>query len=58
MIIDPDALALLLLGASIVGGVGLLLRRLGHITDQLDTHGRKLVRIETKLNINDWEHKE
>jgi len=56
VIIDPDALSLFLLGAAIVGGVGLLLRRLGQIGEQLDNHGRKLVRIETKLNINDWDN--
>ena len=53
MMIDADALGQLLLVAAIVGAAGLLLRRLGQIGDTLEAHGRKLVRIETRLNIVD-----
>ena len=51
MIIDASSLGQLLLVAAIVGAAGFLLRRLGQIEDTLQSHGRKLVRIETRLNI-------
>lgn len=56
MVIDFDALMLILLGASIVGGIGMLVRRLGEIDTELQHHGRQLVRIETQLNIKDYQN--
>jgi len=51
--IDPDALALFLIGAALVGAAGLLMRRLGRVQDVLEEHGYKLVRIETRLQLCD-----
>lgn len=53
MTIDPSALWFLLVGATIVGSAKALWSRLGTIEDTLQGHGRKLVRIETTLNIKE-----
>jgi len=53
--VDLNALALLLVGALLVGGVRMLLNRLTGIEASLEAQGRKLVRIETTLNIKEHE---
>lgn len=55
MTVNIDALWFLLVAASITGGAAMLLNRLSRIDHALEQHGRKLVRIETKLNIVDRE---
>jgi hypothetical protein len=51
--VDVDALWMFLVSTAIVGAVGLLMGRLNMIEKTLENHGRKLVRIETKLNVPD-----
>ena len=51
--LDIDTVWLPLIIAAVIGGVGLLLNRLGHLERVLHRHGMKLVRIETKLGIPD-----
>jgi len=53
MTVDPNALWMLLISSAVIGAVKLLLNRLGEIEHTLDSHGRKLVRIETKLGVPD-----
>lgn len=53
MNIETDALWFLLVGSAIIGAAGLLLSRLQGIERELNRHGLKLVRIETKLGIVD-----
>ena len=53
MTVDVNALWMLLVSAAIVGAVKLLMTRLSDIEHTLDSHGRKLVRIETKLGVPD-----
>lgn len=53
MNVNLDALWFLLVGAAIVGGLRMLLKRMDDIELTLGKHGRKLIRIETKLGIPD-----
>jgi hypothetical protein len=53
MTVDVNALWMFLVSTAIVGAVGLLMGRLNMIEKTLENHGRKLVRIETKLNVPD-----
>lgn len=53
MNIDTNALWFLLLGSAIIGAANMLIKRLGTIETTLDSHGRKLVRIEERLKIPD-----
>jgi hypothetical protein len=56
MTVDLNALWFLLVGAAMIGAVGVLMKRLDTIETSLESHGRKLVRIETKLGIPDNNH--
>ena len=53
MTVDVNALWMLLVSAGIIGAVKMLMNRLADIDHTLDSHGRKLVRIETKLGVPD-----
>ena len=53
MTLDLNALWLILVGGALVGSVKMLMTRLTDIEHTLDSHGRKLVRIETKLGVPD-----
>lgn len=53
MTLDLNALWLFLVSVAIVGAIRVLLSRLDNIEHSLESHGRKLVRIETKLGVPD-----
>ena len=53
MNLDVDALWLALVAAAVIGAAKLLATRLSEIDHKLQSHGLKLVRIETKLGIID-----
>ena len=53
MTLDLNALWLFLVGVAIVGAIRMLMARLDTIEHALESHGRKLVRIETKLGVPD-----
>lgn len=53
MTLDLNALWLLLVSGILVGSLKMLMNRLQDIERVLDSHGRKLVRIETKLGVPD-----
>lgn len=55
MNLDLNLLGMFVVTGAIGLAVKLLLGRLNSIDRTLNRHGNKLVRIETKLNIPDWD---